>query len=151
MKRVSDNTILLIKFFEGFRPAVYICSGGYKTIGYGHALKKGEDDLFKNNITEEAAGILLDKDIEQAAAAVTRLIHVELNDNEYGALVSFTFNLGSGALQRSTLRSCLNRREYGMIPNELRKWVYAGGKKLPGLVRRRNTEAILFQTGVLIL
>ena len=72
--------------------------------------------------------------------AVLRLISVPLTDGQFDALVSFTFNLGSGALQRSTLRRKVNRGEHEGVPAEMMKWVWAAGKKLPGLVRRRRQE-----------
>ena len=75
-----------------------------------------------------------------AERAVLRLISVPLTDGQFDALVSFTFNLGAGALQRSTLRRKVNRGEHKGIPSELMKWVLAGGKRLPGLVRRRQEE-----------
>lgn len=83
-------------------------------------------------------------DVLLAANAVERLISVPLNQNQFSALVSFTFNLGGGALQRSSLRRVLNRAEYDAAPDEIRKWVWAGGHKLPGLIKRRNAEAGLY-------
>ena len=141
----------LIRFFEGFSPIVYICAAGVKTVGYGHALKRGEDERFKNGITEPEALELLKKDMMEAEIAVSRLIKVPLEDCQFDALVSFVYNLGSGALQRSSLRSKLNRGEYYDASLEFDKWVWGGGRKLPGLIRRRRTERILFTTGVLLL
>lgn len=63
----------------------------------------------------------------------------------FDALVSFTFNLGGGALQRSTLRRKVNREEHEDVPREFLRWVWAGGRKLRGLVRRREAEALLYQ------
>lgn len=79
-----------------------------------------------------------------AERAIQRLIYVPLTDYQWDALTSFTFNLGSGALQRSTLRQKVNREEHIDVPDEFRKWVYAGGRKLKGLVRRREAEALLY-------
>ena len=73
-----------------------------------------------------------------------RLIKIPLTDNQFAALVSFTFNLGGGALQRSTLRQKVNRKEHGEVPAEFMKWVRAGGRKLPGLIKRRAAEAALY-------
>ncbi|MEK6747513.1 MAG: lysozyme [Pseudomonadota bacterium] len=73
--------------------------------------------------------------------AVLRLINVSLTDGQFDALVSFTFNLGAGALQRSILRRKVNRKEHADVPAELMKWVWAGGRKQKGLVRRRKAEA----------
>lgn len=79
-----------------------------------------------------------------------RLISVPLTDGQFDALVSFTFNLGAGALQRSTLRLKVNRGEHDGVPAELMKWVWAAGKTLPGLVRRRRLESILYQNNLVI-
>jgi lysozyme len=72
------------------------------------------------------------------------LITVPLGDGRFDALASFAFNLGCGALQRSTLRRKVNREEHADVPNEFRKWVWGGGRKLPGLVRRREEEAEMY-------
>lgn len=80
-----------------------------------------------------------------AERAVLRLISVPLTDGQFDALVSFTFNLGAGALQRSTLRRKVNREEHEDVPAEFLRWVWAGGRKLNGLIRRRRAEATLYQ------
>ena len=82
-----------------------------------------------------------------AERAVLRLITVPLSDGQFDALVSFTFNLGSGALQRSTLRRKVNRQEYEDAALEFGKWVWAGGRRLKGLINRRKAEAALFLSG----
>ena len=79
-----------------------------------------------------------------AERAVLRLIKVPLTDGQFDALVSFTFNLSSGALQRSTLRRKVNREEHEEVPAEFMRWVWVGGRKLRGLVRRRET--VLFMS-----
>ena len=76
-----------------------------------------------------------------------RLIRVPLEDGQFDALSSFAFNLGGGALQRSTLRRKVNREEHDAVPDEFRRWVWAGGRKLKGLVRRRAAEAALYAAG----
>ncbi len=142
----------LIKYFEGFKPIRYLCPAGIWTIGIGHAIRKGEKwDSPTSVITEPEALALLDSDNDDAEWAVLRLIRIPLTDGMFDALVSFTFNLGSGALQRSTLRSMLNREEYLEASLEFDKWVWGGGRKLPGLIKRRHSERILFQTGVLVI
>jgi lysozyme len=151
-RQIPEIAVKLIATFEGFSPIVYICAAGFKTLGYGHAVRKGEKwDDPKVIITEEEARELLRSDMNLAASSVERLIKVPLDDGEYSALVSFTFNLGGGALQRSTLRSKLNRFEYISAAGEFNKWVYGAGKKLPGLVRRREAEKLLFLRGTLLL
>lgn len=147
MRAVSEAGLRLIRDFEGFSPVVYHDAAGHPTIGYGHLIRDGED--FSGGITRAAALELLRADVRVAQAGVLRLIQVPLTDGQYDALVSFTFNLGSGALQRSTLRRKVNRKEHADVPDELRRWVYAGGRRLRGLVRRREAEARIYAGGLL--
>lgn len=150
-RQATSVGIKLITDFEGFSPVRYLCPAGVWTIGYGHAIRKGEIwDSPTATITEEEARLLMDKDNDEAEKAVIRLIYVPLEDWMFDALVSFTFNLGGGALQRSTLRSKLNRGEYADAANEFPKWCWAGGQKMAGLYRRRIAERNLFLTGVYI-
>ena len=142
----------LIKHFEGFSPVRYLCPAKIWTIGIGHAVRKGEKwDSPTITITEAEALELLDKDNDEAERAVIRLIRVPLEDYQFDSLVSFCFNLGGGALQRSVLRSCLNRGEYYEASLQFDKWIWGGGRILPGLVKRRRAERILFITGALTL
>jgi lysozyme len=140
MRKISKTGLDLIKQFEGFSPTVYICPAGYPTIGYGHVVKPQEREQFAGGITPEQAEALLRQDVQTAERTVLRLISVPLTQGQFDALVSFTFNLGAGALQRSTLRSKVNRGDHAAVPAEFRKWVWAGGRKLEGLVRRRELE-----------
>ena len=144
MRRMTDQGLTLIKRFEGFRANIYICPARWPTIGYGHVVREGEGERFTDGIDERTAEDLLRWDVEVAEMAVLRLIDVPLSDGQFDALVSFTFNLGAGALQRSTLRRRVNRGEHAMVPAEFRRWVWAGGRKLKGLIRRREAEAALF-------
>jgi lysozyme len=144
MRHVTEQGMALVKRFEGFSATVYICPAGFPTIGYGHLLRDGERLILDDGISLAEAEQLLRNDLRTAEQAVLRLINVPLTDGQFGALVSFTYNLGSGALQSSTLRRKLNRREYVSVPKELRRWVWAGGRKMAGLVRRRAAEANLF-------
>ena len=84
------------------------------------------------------------QDAQITERAVLRLINVPLTDGQFDALVSFTYNLGGGALQRSTLRRKINREEHTEVPEQFMRWVWAGGRKLRGLVRRREAEAGLY-------
>ena len=144
MRHVTDEGLALIKYFEGFVPEIYICPGGRPTIGYGHVVREDERERFTDGIDEATAEDLLRRDVETAERAVLRQIRVPLEDGQFDALVSFAFNLGGGALQRSTLRRKANREEHGAVPTEFRRWVWAGGRKLRGLVRRREAEAGLY-------
>ena len=144
MRRITEDGLRLIRRFEGFSATPYICPAGYPTVGYGHVVKPQEMERFAAGITEDEANALLQKDVGVAERAVLRLISVPLTDGQFDALVSFTFNLGAGALQRSTLRRKINREEYAEAAPEFLKWVWAGGRKLKGLVRRREAEAALY-------
>jgi len=145
MRHITQEGLNLIKHFEGFEPEIYLDAAGLPTIGYGHLIRKGEHKMFENGISEAAGEALLIKDVLLAEQAVCRLINVSLTNGQFDALVSFTFNLGSGALQRSTLRRKVNREEHEEVPEQLLRWVWAGGRKLRGLIRRRKREALLYQ------
>lgn len=145
MRHITQEGLDLIKRFEGFSPIIYICPAGYPTIGYGHLVRDHEQDRYQQGITEQEAEDLLRRDVQGAERAVLRLIDVPLTDGQYDALVSFTFNLGAGALQRSTLRRKVNREAHAEVPAQLMRWVWAGGRRLRGLVRRRSAEAKLYR------
>lgn len=141
MRHITEDGLNLIKRFEGFSPSLYICPAGYLTIGYGHLVRSGESFT---EISETEAEALLRKDVESAERAVLRLVNVPLTDGQFDALVSFTLNLGSGAFQRSTIRRKVNRQEHADVPEQLMRWVWAGGQRLKGLVKRRKSESILY-------
>ena len=146
IRHITENGLKLIEQLEGFSSKIYLDSAGLQTIGYGHLITSAEKHLFQNGITEAKAISLLKQDVKIAEKAVAHLISVPLNNNQFDALVSFTFNLGSSALQRSTLRAKVNRQEHEQVPAEFMRWVYAGGKKLPGLIKRRKLEANLYSS-----
>jgi len=141
---VSAQGLMLIQRFEGFSPVVYRCPAGIPTIGYGHVVR--DVQAFADGMDEAEAGRLLEADVRIAEWAVRRLIDVRLTQGQFDALVSFTFNLGSGRLQSSTLRRVVNRVEHAEVPRQFVRWVYADGRKLPGLVRRRMEESIIYQS-----
>jgi len=144
MRHITREGLNLIKRFEGFESHIYKDAAGYPTIGYGHLLRPGEAEFFKNGISGAAGEALLIKDVLYAEQAVLRLIRVPLTNGQFDALVSFTFNLGSGALQRSTLRRKVNSEEHQEVPAQLLRWIWADGRKLRGLARRRKAEAELY-------
>ncbi len=141
MRHITQEGLDLIKRFEGFSPTIYICPAGYPTIGYGHVVREDERDRFVEGIDEQEAEDLLQRDVRWAERGVLRLIDVPLTDGQFDALVSFTFNLGTGALQRSTLRRKVNREEHEQVPREFMRWVWADGRRLQGLIKRRAAEA----------
>jgi len=145
--RINERGLKIIKLFEGFRSEPYLCPAAVPTIGYGstRTFDGSRVALHHPTIDEAEAEELLLREVGHCERAVSRLIKVELNQNEHSALQSFVYNLGSGRLQSSTLRSLLNRnapRE--QVADELPKWRRAGGRILPGLVRRRAAERALF-------
>lgn len=144
MHHTTARGLELIKSFEGFSPVIYLDSAGLPTIGYGHLIKSNEKELFKKRITKSEAEESLKADVIIAERAVLRLITAPLNDNQFDALVSFTFNLGAASLQRSSLRAKVNRIEHEQVPLEFLRWVYANGRKVLGLVRRRIAEGELY-------
>lgn len=140
---ISQSGIDLIKRFEGFRPSRYLCPAGYETIGYGHVVRIGEQ--FNEPLTEIEAEELLRRDLEQFEQAVHDLVIVDLAQNQYDALVSFTFNVGPDAFRKSTLLRRVNDRDHKAAPKEFEKWVFVNGKRLKGLEKRRAAEAALYR------
>lgn len=141
--KVSEAGKALIKSFESCRLEAYPdpgTGGAPYTIGYGSTagVKKGD------KITQARADMLFKLDIEAAARAVTHSVKVPLNQNQFDALVSFTFNVGAGALTESTLLRKLNDENYSGAANEFSRWIYGGGKILLGLVNRREAERKFF-------
>ncbi len=149
MSEVPKTAIELAKRFEGFhrvpkadpgRAHPYICPAGYWTIGYGHLC-----DPKHPPITEAAAEIYLARDLQTALVATLRYCPVLATEPEerLAAVVDFTFNLGAGRLQTSTLRRRVNQRDWVAAGQELRRWVHGGGRVLPGLVARREAGVAL--------
>lgn len=144
MRKLNKASIELIQRFEGLRLTAYKDVVGIWTIGWGHT---GPDVTPGLKITRERALELLEKDLEEAIHAVETLAAgVKLTDNQFGALVSLTFNIGIGAFTRSTLLWKLKSGQYAEVPAEIKRWNRAGGKVVSGLVKRRQAEANLFQT-----
>lgn len=130
----------LVKGFEGYRSKAYLCPSGKWTCGYGHTKGVGPD----TKCTQEQAEKWLIEDLAEAYEAVVRRVTVPLNDFQKAALVSFVFNVGERAFTKSTLLAKLNQGDYVGAAAEFGKWVWSRGKKLEGLVRRREAEAALF-------
>lgn len=138
---ISANGVKLIQQFEGLRLKAYQDAVGVWTIGYGHT---GPDVTPGLVISQAQADALLARDLSRFEAGVTRLALVPLNQNQFDALVSFSYNLGLGSLQNSTLLRLLNQRDYAGAAAQFPRWNKAGGKVLPGLTRRRAAEQALF-------
>lgn len=144
--KTSPAGIALIQQFEGRRLEAYKCPAGVWTIGYGHTSAAGKPDVKPGMvITRQEANDILVRDLVRYEDAVDRLVKVPLTQNQFDALVSFTFNVGEAALAKSTLLKRLNADDYDAVPAELMKWTKGGGRELPGLVRRRRAEAAMWR------
>lgn len=153
MIAVPQAAVELAKRFEGFnrvpktdplrRAHPYICPAGFWTVGFGHLCKPDHPP-----ITEAEAETYLAQDLVTALAATLRYCPVLAteSDSRLAAIVDFTFNLGAGRLQTSTLRRRVSQQDWKGAAIELRRWVYGGGKELPGLVSRREAEIDLLLT-----
>lgn len=152
MHRINAATLALVKHFEGLYLEAYQCPAGVWTIGYGHTgIRHNDGTVFKGRkITEKQAEALLARDLETSAAGVQRLLlpkaFAALNENQFGALVSFAFNCGLGNLSKSTLLQRINALRFKDCPAEFLKWNRANGRVLRGLTRRRQSEANLFES-----
>lgn len=131
----------LIKEFEGFRAKPYTDSGGVWTIGYGTTKGVNKDTPV---VTEAQADALLARDIASTEMAINRGVKVPLSDNQRAALISFVYNIGSGAFARSTLLRMLNNGHYEQAAWQILRWDKVKGKVVSGLVARRLKEKELF-------
>ncbi|WP_140921096.1 lysozyme [Limnobaculum xujianqingii] len=139
----SQNGIDLIKRFEGLVLTAYSdpATGGEPwTIGYGHI----EDVKPGDKISEQEAEEFLKDDLKQFESEVSSLVNVSINQNQFDALVSFAFNLGSNALKGSTLLKRLNEGNFRAAAGQFTRWVYANNKFMKGLYNRRRAERDLF-------
>lgn len=136
----SDECYKLIQSFEGCELTAYRDPVGVLTIGFGHTSGVVEGQT----ITLAEAEALLRQDVKNFSEAVETSVHVPLTQAEFDALVSFVYNVGTGAFSRSTMLRLLNAGNFAEAANQFPLWVHAGGSVLPGLVRRRAAERQLF-------
>jgi lysozyme len=155
--KVGQSGKNLFKEWEGLVTCVYLDSGGEPTIGIGHLLTRsertsgkiiiqGQAVSYQSGLTEQQCWELLDQDLDGAEKAVNEAVTVPLNQNQFDALVSFVFNVGTGAFRGSTLLKLLNQAQYNQVPAQLRRWVRDNGKVVQGLVNRREKEIALWNT-----
>jgi lysozyme len=153
--QMSPHGLSLLQQWEGFKLTVYKDSAGLPTIGVGHLITKSEQSSgtitingvavpYANGLTEQQVTDLLGQDVQPAEKAVNDGVKVALDQNQFDALVSFTFNVGTGAFTSSTLLKLLNEGQYDQVPTQLLRWTKAGGKEVQGLVNRRNNEIKLW-------
>lgn len=147
--KTSEKGVELIKSFESLQLSAYPdpATGGEPwTIGYGHTSAAGPPKVFRGlRFTKSEADYTLQRDLVKFEAAVERLVKVPLAQNQFDALVSFAFNCGTGALEKSTLLKRVNEKRFDAVPAEFMKWTKANGKEMKGLVRRRRAEAALWR------
>lgn len=144
-RKINKAALDLIKSFEGLKLTAYLDIVGVPTIGYGctHGLTKADVDG-KRTITEAEAEEMLMSELAKFEAGVENCVNVQINENQFGALVAFSYNVGTGALQKSTLLKMLNSGDISGAAEQFLRWNKAGGKEVAGLTRRRQAERSLF-------
>lgn len=142
----------IIKDFEKWMPNPYNDSANYCTIGYGHLISKKECSKSEKEISTYKIPLSLDfglsileSDTKHARLSVQQHVTTQLTDEQFGALTSFIFNIGSGAFSKSTMLKYLNNEEYDSAEIEFNRWIVAGGKVSNGLISRRACERALFR------
>jgi len=152
---MSEHGLKLLEQWEGFEKKLYNDSAGLPTIGVGHLLTKSE--LSSGKIVINGAPVqydvglsdqqildLLKQDLAPVTQLVTNKVTVPLDQNQFDALTSFTFNVGGAAFNGSTLLKLLNQGQYHEVPAQLRRWNKSGGKVVQGLTNRRENEVKLW-------
>lgn len=142
--KLSNRGLNLIKEFEGLRLDAYFDPIGLLTVGYGHLCKKNEGFRLGVRITPQLAERLLASDVVWAENAVENLVVPQLSQNQFDALVSFTFNVGQTTFRRSSVLRFVNINRFDRANDYLLKYIYADGRKLKGLINRRQAESKLF-------
>lgn len=147
---ITPVALEMVKHFEGWIPTAYDDPVKLCTIGYGHliAMKSCKDiDLgkFSKELSEVEGAALLEDDMIGARLAVQSLVKTELNDEQFGALASFVFNVGKGNFQKSTMLSLINEGGFEAAAGQFVRWSKAKGRLLPGLVARRACEEFFFR------
>lgn len=144
--KTSKAGLDLIKQFESFRAAPYLCSAGVPTIGYGTTVYPNgiKVKLSDQKITQQLAETFLQHHVNATEKDVLSLVKVPLTQNQFDALVSFAYNVGLGAFGDSTLLKLLNAGDIDGTSKQFERWNKTGGKVSNGLTRRRNAEKALF-------
>lgn len=146
MVEAPEAALALCRRFEGFRARPYLCPAGVPTIGYGSTrYADGRAvTLADAPVTRADAEVLLKHELDKCTREALRLCPVlDASENRLAAIADFIYNLGAGRLKASTLRRRINARDWTAAQYELKRWVRGGGRVLPGLVLRREAEAVL--------
>ena len=138
---ISQEGLSLIKKFEGCKLEAYRCAANVLTIGYGSTKGVKEGDT----ITQEEADNLLLHEMNEYEGYINDMVEVNLEQNQFDAMVSWVFNLGPANLKASTLLKVLNSKDYDGVPMQIKRWNKAAGQVKQGLIRRREAEALLFE------
>lgn len=147
-REINAASLELIKRFEGWRDTAYLDAVNVLTIGYGHTSMAGEPVVKSGmKITRAEGEAILRRDLVKYAKAVEDAVKVPLTDNQFGALVSFCYNVGPGNFRSSSVLERVNAKRFEDVPIRLLLWNKAGGKTLAGLTRRRQAEGDLFKAG----
>lgn len=144
--KTSARGLQDIRTEEGLRLKAYRDGGGVPTIGYGHTNDATYPVKMGQTCTKAEAEVFLRHDVAEAERMIDHVVKVPLNGNQYGALVSLAFNIGNGAFAKSTLVKKLNAKDYDGAARQFDRWVNDNGKRVPGLVARRDREQALFNT-----
>jgi lysozyme len=139
--KISEEGKALIRQFEGCELESYRCAADVATLGYGHTHGVKDGD----SCTKEEANQMLADDLEEFEGYVDKYVEVDLSQNQFDALVAWTFNLGPANLKSSTMLKVLNEGKHEKVPSEMKRWNKAGGKTLEGLIRRREAESLLWE------
>lgn len=146
IRKINSDGLKLIQEFEGLRLTAYADIGGVATIGWGNTSSVTKADVQKKKTIEKAeAERLLKADVSGFEKAVDTLVKVPLSDNQFAALVSFSFNVGSAAFGKSTLLKLLNAGDYKSAAAQFARWNKVNTKTVAGLTRRRTAERALFE------
>lgn len=153
-RKIDAEALAHVKRWEGFRAKAYPDPGSRDgkpvTIGYGQTRRNGKPIKLGETITEAEAEAWLLQELARVSAVVDRLVKVPLSDNQHGALVSFTYNVGDDAFAKSTLLKKLNAGDYESVPAQLSRWNKNDGKVMEGLTNRRAAEAGLWAKGAFV-
>lgn len=141
-RAISSRGKAKLRELEGERLSAYKCSAGVATIGVGHT---GPDVRMGMTITAAESDRLLTRDLVRFERCVGMAVKVPLSQNQFDALVIFAFNVGEEAFRKSTLLKKLNLGGYAAVPEQLLRWVHAGGEESPGLRKRREAEIALWE------
>jgi len=149
----SEPWLMLVTTFEGLRLHPYDDQTGKRiyhwvrgaTLGFGHLISREEWPIYKDGITEEEAFRILEDDNDFFEQAVNNSVRIPITQYQFNSLVSFSFNVGAGALSTFTLLECVNRGDHDGASDQFRRWKYSQGKPMKGLVRRRTAEAAMYR------